>query len=281
MIIWLASYPKSGNTLLRCMLGSLIYSKIFSTDGKIDFKHKDLIPQFPKSEFFEDKNKDFINIKEISKHWISAQKRINSNKLINFLKTHHLNCHVDNDAFTNKENTAGVIYIVRDPRNVFTSLKYHYSFSDDETLETMFNKNWQITPLKYQDKKQIINLVGSWNENYNSWKNKNTLIVKYEDLVFNKKEELIRIISFINQFIKLDFTESQIDKCVESSSFTNMQKMENENLFNENIIDQKTNRRKKFFNLGKENNWEKILDDNISIKIQNKFELEMKELKYL
>ena len=60
-----------------------------------------------------------------------------------------------------------------------------------------------------------------------------------------------------------------------------MQKMENENLFNENIIDQKTNKKKKFFNLGKENNWEKILDDNISIKIQNKFELEMKELKYL
>ena len=57
--------------------------------------------------------------------------------------------------------------------------------------------------------------------------------------------------------------------------------MENENLFNENIIDQKTNKKKKFFNLGKENNWEKILDDNISIKIQNKFELEMKELKYL
>ena len=39
--------------------------------------------------------------------------------------------------FTNKQNSAGCIYIVRDPRNVITSLKNHYEMNDEEALKWM------------------------------------------------------------------------------------------------------------------------------------------------
>ena len=43
MIIWLASYPKSGNTLLRSILASYFFSK----DGLLKFEDLYKITQFP------------------------------------------------------------------------------------------------------------------------------------------------------------------------------------------------------------------------------------------
>ena len=51
MIIWLASYPKSGNTWLRSLLASYYFSK----DGSFDFKLLDNIDQFPSTQFIREK----------------------------------------------------------------------------------------------------------------------------------------------------------------------------------------------------------------------------------
>ena len=60
-----------------------------------------------------------------------------------------------------------------------------------------------------------------------------------------------------------------------------MQKLENKNGFNEAVLDNKTGKKKPFFNLGPNNKWQKLLDDKIRIKIENAFHEEMKELNYL
>ena len=52
--------------------------------------------------------------------------------LDNKVKFNHLNCKVDEYEFTNLQNTQGVIHIVRDPRNVITSIKNHYHINDFE-----------------------------------------------------------------------------------------------------------------------------------------------------
>ena len=75
MIIWLASYPKSGNTWLRSILAALIYSK----DGEFNFKLLDQIPQFPRRKYFNPFTINYNDIDEIKKYWISAQERINLN----------------------------------------------------------------------------------------------------------------------------------------------------------------------------------------------------------
>ena len=59
MIIWIASYPKSGNTWLR----SLISSYFFSNDGIFNQKILNLIDQFPNEKFL----KDFLYDKK--KNW--------------------------------------------------------------------------------------------------------------------------------------------------------------------------------------------------------------------
>lgn len=97
MINWLASYPKSGNTWVRLFLSSLIYSE----DGQSNFKSLENIMQYPHRAFFNKFNCDFNDIYSISEYWIPSQIRLNQDKKIKFLKTHHIMCSVRNKAFTN------------------------------------------------------------------------------------------------------------------------------------------------------------------------------------
>ena len=57
--------------------------------------------------------------------------------------------------------------------------------------------------------------------------------------------------------------------------------MEKKQGFIESTVSYKTKKKVKFFNLGKQNNWKKLLDSETIIKIDNAFKNEMRELKYL
>ena len=122
MIVWLASYPKSGNTFVRSLLSSYIFSK----DGNFNFDLLKNIKQFPDNSLFKQLGIDTNNEEEMFKNYINTQKIFNQKDSIRFLKTH--SCFFNNEKFqfTDRHNTLGVIYIVRDPRNIVTSLKNHF-----------------------------------------------------------------------------------------------------------------------------------------------------------
>ena len=73
MIIWLASYPKSGNTWVRSFIGSLLYTK----DGNSDFANLYNISQYPLKSHFSNICKDLKDINEIKKYWELSQDIIN------------------------------------------------------------------------------------------------------------------------------------------------------------------------------------------------------------
>ena len=182
MIVWLASYPKSGNTLTRSILSSYFYSE----DGKFKFENLDKIKQFPLANDFMSLGIDPNNDEEVFKNFINVQNFINKKKnKINFLKTHSSLCKVHNSNFTDYQNSLGVIYIVRDPRNIVTSMANHYDISLDEATRIIIDNK------KFLDKspKNCSVFVGSWGFNFNSWKefqNKNKyILIKYEDLIKN------------------------------------------------------------------------------------------------
>ena len=78
---------------------------------------------------------------EASKYWILSQEKFFDKSKINFLKTHNCFLPYEGNYFTNKDQTLGVIYIVRDPRNLITSLTHHYSLEYQEALNNMLDKN--------------------------------------------------------------------------------------------------------------------------------------------
>ena len=278
MIIWLASYPKSGNTLLRSILASYFFSK----DGNFNFNHLSFINQFPTISQFSQLGIDTSNEQEIFRNFIEAQKLMNKEeKSIKFLKTHSSLSKINNVNFTDFNNSLGAIYIVRDPRNVVTSFAHHYGLSIEQSTNIMINeKKWlSKTDITYKT------FLGSWNINYNSWKQfkNNLLLIKYEDLVSKKKTTLIKIFKFIkiltNNSFEIDMVK--LNKSIKSTEFQKLKKLEEEKVFTESMIDNVTGKRRKFFRLGKDNNWKLHLDEKFTDIIERKFEKEMIELGYL
>ncbi len=276
MIIWLASYPKSGNTLVRSILSSLI----FTDDGIVDFGKLHRVSNFIAGPFFEKFTNNFSSINEMSKYWIKVQEKLNANKKLKFFKTHNSLCTINGNDFTNESNTIGTIYIVRDPRDVIISASKYYKTSIEQTKINMFNKEMTLNNT-YKDK-SISTFLGSWSDHYNSWvkNNKNILLVKYEELINDKEKEIRKIINFINRFVKLEIDEKKIKNCIDSSSFKNMKKMENEGLFKEASQGLK-GKSIPFFGHGKEGRWRNTLEKKVVEEIEVKFEKEMRELGYL
>ena len=244
MIIWLASYPKSGNTLLRSVLSSYFYSN----DGIFTFKNLDKISQFPQTIHLMSIGVDVNNEKEVFKNFIKAQNFINQEKeKVKFFKTHSSLCKMYDSNFTDLKNTFGAIYIVRDPRNVVTSLAHHYSLNIDQATNVMIDK------YRLMDKtsKNCKVFLGSWNFNYNSWKNLSNqnkyLLVKYEDLILKKKTTLLKIFKFLVSLgLKIDVDMIKLNKAIKSTEFENMKKKEKNETFYEAVIENNTGKRKFF-----------------------------------
>ena len=283
MIIWLTSYPKSGNTWVRSFISTIL----FSVNGENDFSNLGQIRQFPDRIFFKEYVKDFGDVYEVARNWINVQNYLNLDRKIKIFKTHHVNCTIENNPFTNLNNTAGVIHIVRDPRNVVTSIMNHWSLKDiNASKELIINENnWLGLKNHENDVKsnQIPTLISSWKTHYNSWKqnSQNYLLIKYEDLILNPLIYFNEITKFVSKITKLNFNTEKVKKAIETNSFQNMKNLEKKGLFKENALNREKNSKVDFFNLGPENDWKKILDKKISSEIENKFNNEMRELKYI
>lgn len=278
MIIWIASYPKSGNTWLRSIITSLLYT----TDGIFDFKLIKKIKQFPTRDQFQDFTKNFNDINEISKFWLLAQDKINLTEEIKFFKTHNLNCAVNKNSFTNKSHTLGTIYVVRDPRNLVNSIKNHYNKSNDEEAKNFLISKKILSRVPKDNEADIATLLGSWSDHYNFWtkKNSNLLLIKYEDLILDTKKELERIIIYLKKFMTVEINPEKIKNILSTTSFDHLKNLENKGLFNENVYDSKKNKIR-FFNKGPSNDWTKVLDKKIQDDIEKIFYKEMKELSYI
>ena len=245
MIVWLASYPKSGNTLVRALLAAYFFSK----NGILDFDKLEKITAFPQEIFFKKFNIDIQNEREVLKNYNKIQNFINKKKSIQFMKTHSSLFNIENKySFTNLDNSLCAIYIVRDPRSIVTSYAHHLSVTISEAKNIMI-KNHKTG---FYNNSSVVTYVGTWSHNFNSWKSfkfqQRYLLIKYEDLIDDTEKIFLDILNFVNKYNK---TSETIDKIklknvLDSCSFENMSKLENESGFPEAATDRAGGKKKVF-----------------------------------
>mgnify|MGYP001270902955 CR=1 FL=1 len=281
MIIWLASYPKSGNTLVRTMLSAYFFTK----DGNFNFNLLKNIKQFPDKNVFKNLGINTDTEIEIVKNYIKAQEEINKRDgaSIRFLKTHSALHDINGYSFTNLQNTLGAIYIVRDPRKIINSYANHA----DVSLEEATNRILEVRQLGGNaelENKTIIH-AGSWASNYNSWKEfkkvNKYLLVKYEDLVEDPKTAFILILKFIHKLTNSNFKidHKKLENILHTTSFNYLQDLEKSDFFSESYNEKEGE--VKFFKYGKKNDGKKNVPSDLREKLEKNLKVEMQELGYL
>ena len=282
MIFWIASYPKSGNTWLRALISSYFFSK----DGNFSKEIIKNIDQFPEKIHFQSFDYDRKNITDTTKFWIKAQEKIKKNKKIRFFKTHNVFGKINNQTFTDKKNSLACIYIVRDPRNVITSLKNHYELSYNEAFDFITNERRYIYDQHKIDDFSDFQFIGSWKTNFQSWNYQKEIpmkLVKYENLLSDTYSTSLEIIQFVDKIMKNNegIDKKKLENAINSTSFEKLKKEETVKGFSEAIFSKKRNKKIPFFYLGPENDWKKILDEKIQIKLSESFKDNLKELLYI
>ena len=283
MIFWIASYPKSGNTWLRTLISSYYYSD----NGIYSENLIKRIRQFPEKMHFTDFDYNQNIVTDTSRFWIKAQEKINKDKKLKFFKTHNTFGALNNNHFTDNKNSIGVIYIIRDPRNVITSLMNHYELDNEQAIKWMTNeKNYIYDVINFdEDGYSDFQFISSWNTNYKSWLLQKKIpikFIKYEDLlnqtftVFKDVINFINITTRNNEKIKIDKLKNSIN----STFFDKLQDMEKKNGFSEAITSKKNNKKIPFFNMGPKNDWKKVLDKNLINRLNDHFEKNLIELSY-
>jgi hypothetical protein len=190
--VWLASYPKSGNTWMRFLLAHLLYGNI---EHSADIQW--IVP-------------------DIHKPAPSKMFRIGETC---FRKTHRLWDETHPDA----DNTIGAVYLVRNPLDVLCSLLAYNCPQEDTTSRQHFIYDFLV---KGGSSYLIDFHIGTWNENVSSWCIQEHAfpihIIRYEDLLKNTAQEL----KAVSAFIGLDVTNEAIESAVAGSSFERMRSME-------------------------------------------------------
>lgn len=219
-IVWLASYPKSGNTWFRSFLYALL------TDVSVDINRlNEICSNFSYKGFFRkmtDFSPDYFYDSEIKCLLPEVYQQYALDRPdISYFKIH--------DAFTfnllgepivPEQVTMGAIYLIRNPLDVSISLARHYDFSIDESIEMMNNHHYVIAEQKnnLNVKTQFQQLLKSWRLHVESWTrlpNFPVAVVRYEDMLDKPLETFSRALNLLD----LKFTNEQINKAIEASSF--------------------------------------------------------------
>ena len=278
MIVWLASYPKSGNTWVRIFLNSLLYSN----SGESDINNLK-IGQFPNRSHFDGITENLDDINEFASNCINAQLKLNLDNNHKIFKTHQAFWKNGKNVFTDTINTLGVIYIVRDPRNVITSIKNHFNLNDyDEALSFLFNDKNVLGIKNSNEEMDLPQIISSWKSHFNSWQKikKKYLLIKYENLLEKPIDEFKKITNFLEEIMGTKFNNEKIINSINNTNFSKLKLKEKLTGFVESPRDS-SGKPITFFNLGPDNNWQKILNKDTRKKIEKKFSQEMIRLGYL
>jgi hypothetical protein len=274
-VIWLTSYPKSGNTWMRAFLTSLLKEE---NDNTINNLLAPIVSQRSIIEDFLMLETSELTNDEVEKYLPYALKSFadEQDTVPYYMKVH--------DAYTlTSENiplfpadiSIGAIYIVRNPLDVVPSFAHHNSDTIEYTISVLKNSRSCFCDNVKTIKTQLRQKLLSWSGHVLSWVEQEdmpVLLVRYEDMFTRPLETFREVV----QFSGINATDEMILAAIKNVSFENLKTQEQEFGF--------TNKRpgtKSFFRKGKIGSWRESLTSEQAAEVIAEHKMVMDRLGYL
>lgn len=275
-IIWIASYPKSGNTWVRVFTHNLIRELKGETEGAQDIndlgRYAIWEHSYPHYTKVLGKSPADATAEEIARARPLVQALISSEQTGLSLAKTHLCFGIDYDVPTiNLSVTLGAIYVVRNPLDVAISYSHHCGRSIDSIIADMGQSGFRTPP----SSRHVGEILGSWSQHVASWmgiSSRPVLIIRYEDLLAYP----VMLFRTVADFLGLNPTDKQLRRAVEKSSFSELAKQEEQNGFVE-----KPKGVDKFFRNGKAGEWHRHLNQDLVMRILSDHTPMMQRTRYL
>jgi hypothetical protein len=253
-IIWVASYPKSGNTWVRAFLANL-----FGTgEGPRDLNALNEFCSNITSRAYYDavhgrSTKD-LPPEEVVRMRQGVQKAISKAAPDGvFVKTHSWFGEQFDSPLIDPDLTAGAIYIVRNPIDVAVSAANHYGVGVDAMVAHMADPNFRTAP----SDRHVVEYVSSWSQNVASWTwrpHPKIIVLRYEDLFAAPEQKFSELVEFLG----LKPPSSQFARALRYSNFAALSEQEQKQGFKE-----RSGSASAFFRHGQPGEGSKVLPANL------------------
>lgn len=273
-IVWLAAYPKSGNTWLRAFIYNLIEQP--SKPGRIS-----LLPDYFESEsdprwylpllggrtLDQCSGEDIISLKSAVHRKIASSRPRGTV----FTKTHNRFGSYNGHPLHNTAVMSGAIYIVRNPLDVVLSTADHFGLDTDAAIDFMANEETG-TPSNMEN---VVSYLGSWSSHVKSWtrqEHQQIVVMRYEDML----DKPLKAFGQVAKLLGLGKDKKAIKRAIQFSSFNELKKQEARDGFIE-----RSQNSKSFFRKGRKNQWvDELQDDQVARMVEQHRE-QMERFNYI
>lgn len=271
-IVWLASYPGSGNTWLRAFLANYLMG------GETAIPLNDLSrigyhdSAWPAYRDFAGRDPNLMPIVELLDVRRKVLEAIADNGAdVNLVKTHHAKSRIKGHWLIPADLTRTAIYLVRNPLDVVVSYADHWG-TTHEFAARHFTLPTNGIPAS---RKTVSQYLGTWSEHVRSWaksENFRTLILRYEDLLADPEGSFAKVVRHIGAPVD----DAVLRQAISFSSFDALAEQERTEGYSE-----RGPKQERFFRFGRSGAWQNALDPALADRIRSDHGQVMAEHGYL
>jgi hypothetical protein len=249
-IIWLASYPKSGNTWLRAFLHNFLRApdRSYDINRLTDLTAgESMLDLYRAQDPALDQHYTDERVRELRPLVHRAITRSSPDTVL--IKTHNALVEEDGHPLISLDLTAGAIYVVRNPLDVAISFSHHNRTTIDNMIDFMGAKSAATV----SNEKNVYEVYDSWSGHVASWTatpSPTLHVMRYEDMLANPQKSFAAVVKFLG----IEAPRQRIEKAIRLSSFTVLKEQERRQGFRE-----RPSAMESFFREGKAGQWKKTL----------------------
>ena len=272
-ILWIASYPKSGNTWVRAFIANYLQSGARPVDiNSLHARSQAEAKAHLFARLVPGGDTTSLSLEEVCALRPMVQMDIarEAHGTV-FVKTHNFHGAYRGHPLHNSAVTSGAIYIVRNPLDVAVSMATYFGQSVDEAIDLMGE---ELTGTM-NEPENVPQVISSWSTHVQSWTaqaNPSFLVLRYEDLLEKPLKGFRKVVNLLGQ----PRDDRRLRKAIEHSSFRQLKGQEQAAGFNERHESARS-----FFRNGSQNQWRKVLNDTQIARIIAQHGEQMRRFRYL